>query len=44
MIVTEMGIDTRTPMGKAMAHMAVVFAKLSATSSARAFSDKLRDS
>ena len=28
MIVTEMGIDTRTPMGKAMAHMAVVFAEL----------------
>ena len=23
-----MGIDTRTPMGKAMAHMAVVFAEL----------------
>jgi len=22
-----MGIDTRTPMGKAMAHMAVVFAE-----------------
>jgi DNA invertase Pin-like site-specific DNA recombinase len=28
LIVTEMGIDTRTPMGKAMAHMAVVFAEL----------------
>jgi DNA invertase Pin-like site-specific DNA recombinase len=28
MIVTDMGIDTRTPMGKAMAHMAVVFAHL----------------
>jgi hypothetical protein len=28
MIVTEMGIDTRTPMGKAMAHIAVVFAEL----------------
>lgn len=27
-VVTEMGIDTRTPMGKAMAHMAVVFAEL----------------
>jgi hypothetical protein len=27
-IVTEMGIDTRTPMGKATAHMAVVFAEL----------------
>jgi DNA invertase Pin-like site-specific DNA recombinase len=27
-IVTEMGIDTRTPMGKAMAHMAAVFAEL----------------
>ena len=40
MIVTEMGIDTRTPMGKVMAHMAVVFAKLSATSSARTFSGK----
>ena len=26
--VTAMGIDTRTPMGKAMAHMAVVFAEL----------------
>jgi DNA invertase Pin-like site-specific DNA recombinase len=25
--VTAMGIDTRTPMGKAMAHMAVVFAE-----------------
>jgi DNA invertase Pin-like site-specific DNA recombinase len=30
LIVTEMGIDTRTPMGKAMAHMAVVFAELGA--------------
>ena len=28
LIVTEMGIDTRMPMGKAMAHMAVVFAEL----------------
>ena len=28
LIVTEMGIDTCTPMGKAMAHMAVVFAEL----------------
>ena len=28
MIVTEMGIDTRTPTGKAMAHIAVVFAEL----------------
>jgi hypothetical protein len=28
LIVTEMGIDSRTPMGKAMAHMAVVFAEL----------------
>jgi DNA invertase Pin-like site-specific DNA recombinase len=28
LVVTEMGIDTRTPMGKAMAHMAVVFAEL----------------
>jgi DNA invertase Pin-like site-specific DNA recombinase len=28
LIVTEMGIDTHTPMGKAMAHMAVVFAEL----------------
>ena len=28
MIVTEMGIDTRTQMGKAMAHMALVFAEL----------------
>ena len=28
LIVTEMGIDTRTPTGKAMAHMAVVFAEL----------------
>jgi hypothetical protein len=28
LIVTEMGIDTRTPIGKAMAHMAVVFAEL----------------
>jgi DNA invertase Pin-like site-specific DNA recombinase len=28
LIVTEMGIDTRTPMGKAMAHMALVFAEL----------------
>jgi DNA invertase Pin-like site-specific DNA recombinase len=28
LIVTEMGIDTRRPMGKAMAHMAVVFAEL----------------
>jgi DNA invertase Pin-like site-specific DNA recombinase len=28
LIVTEMGIDTRKPMGKAMAHMAVVFAEL----------------
>jgi len=28
LIVTEMGIDTRTPMGKAMAHMAVVFTEL----------------
>ena len=28
LIVTEMGIDTRTPMGKAMAHLAVVFAEL----------------
>ena len=28
MIVTEMGIDTRTPTGKAMAHMAAVFAEL----------------
>lgn len=28
LIVTEIGIDTRTPMGKAMAHMAVVFAEL----------------
>jgi DNA invertase Pin-like site-specific DNA recombinase len=28
LILTEMGIDTRTPMGKAMAHMAVVFAEL----------------
>jgi hypothetical protein len=27
-LVTEMGIDTRTPIGKAMAHMAVVFAEL----------------
>jgi hypothetical protein len=27
LIVTEIGIDTRTPMGKAMAHMAVVFAE-----------------
>jgi hypothetical protein len=25
LIVTEIGIDTRTPMGKTMAHMAVVF-------------------
>ena len=30
LIVTEMGIDTRTPTGKAMAHMAVVFAELRA--------------
>jgi DNA invertase Pin-like site-specific DNA recombinase len=28
LIVSEMGIDTRTPMCKAMAHMAVVFAEL----------------
>jgi DNA invertase Pin-like site-specific DNA recombinase len=28
LIVTELGIDTRAPMGKAMAHMAVVFAEL----------------
>ena len=28
LVVTEMGIDTRTPMGKAMAHMAVVSAEL----------------
>jgi hypothetical protein len=28
LIVTEIGIDTRTPMGRAMAHMAVVFAEL----------------
>jgi DNA invertase Pin-like site-specific DNA recombinase len=28
LIVTDMGIDTRTPMGKALAHMAVVFAEL----------------
>jgi DNA invertase Pin-like site-specific DNA recombinase len=28
LILTEMVIDTRTPMGKAMAHMAVVFAEL----------------
>jgi DNA invertase Pin-like site-specific DNA recombinase len=28
LIVTEIGIDTRTPIGKAMAHMAVVFAEL----------------
>jgi DNA invertase Pin-like site-specific DNA recombinase len=28
LIVTEMGIDIRKPMGKAMAHMAVVFAEL----------------
>jgi Resolvase, N terminal domain len=28
LIVTEMRIDTRTPTGKAMAHMAVVFAEL----------------
>jgi DNA invertase Pin-like site-specific DNA recombinase len=28
LIVTEMGRDTRTPMGKAMAHMAVVMAEL----------------
>jgi hypothetical protein len=28
LIVTEMGIDTRMPMGKAMAHMARVFAEL----------------
>jgi DNA invertase Pin-like site-specific DNA recombinase len=28
LIVTELGIDSRTPMGKAMAHMAVVFAEL----------------
>jgi DNA invertase Pin-like site-specific DNA recombinase len=28
LIVTEMGIDSRMPMGKAMAHMARVFAEL----------------
>jgi DNA invertase Pin-like site-specific DNA recombinase len=28
LIVTEMGIDTGRPIGKAMAHMAVVFAEL----------------
>jgi hypothetical protein len=28
LIVTELGIDSRAPMGKAMAHMAVVFAEL----------------
>ena len=28
LIVTETGIDTRTPTGKAMAHIAVVFAEL----------------
>jgi hypothetical protein len=33
LIVTEMGIDTRTPMGKAIAHMAVVFAELERASS-----------
>jgi DNA invertase Pin-like site-specific DNA recombinase len=27
LILTEMGIGTRTPMGKAVAHMAVVFAE-----------------
>jgi hypothetical protein len=34
LVVTETGIDTRTPMGKAMAHMAVVLASWSVTSSA----------
>jgi hypothetical protein len=33
LIVTEMGIDSRTPMGKAMAHMAGSSRSLSATSS-----------
>jgi DNA invertase Pin-like site-specific DNA recombinase len=28
LIVTEIGIDTRSPTGKAMAHMATVFAEL----------------
>jgi hypothetical protein len=28
LIITEMGIDTRTPTGKAMAHLAVIFAEL----------------
>jgi DNA invertase Pin-like site-specific DNA recombinase len=28
LIVAEIVIDTRMPMGKAMAHMAVVFAEL----------------
>ena len=28
LVVTEMGIETRTPMGKAMAHMAGAFAEL----------------
>jgi len=35
MIVTEMGIDTRTQMGKAMAHMPLCSPSWSATSSAR---------
>jgi DNA invertase Pin-like site-specific DNA recombinase len=39
LIVTEMGIDTRTPMGKAMAHMAVVCARARARTRPRSTPD-----